>query len=74
MKKIIDSFTIGGTKAGPSMPGTRLQAMIGKRIGVNIFTRELNVPTPNGLIIAGKGDEIILYNDDTLEVKKHGAA
>ena len=68
--RIIDSFVIGGTPAGPSMPGANLQRMLGGRIAINIFTHELTVPTQDGLIIASKGDEIILYDDGTLEVKK----
>lgn len=68
--RIIDSFVVGGTPAGPSMPGVYLQRMLGSRIAINIFTHELTVPTPDGLVIAVKGDEIILYNDGTLEVKK----
>lgn len=69
--RIIDSFVVGGTPAGPSMPGAYLQRMLGSRITIDIFTHELTVPTPNGLVIASKGDEIILYDDGTLEVKKH---
>lgn len=68
--RIIDSFVIGGTPAGPSMPGANLQRMLGGRITINIFTHELTVPTPNGLVIARKGDEILLYDDGTLDVKK----
>ena len=68
--RIIDRFVIGGTSAGTSMPGAYLGRMLGSRITINIFTHELTVPTPDGLVIAAKGDEIILYNDGTLEVKK----
>ena len=68
--RIIDSFVVGGTPAGPSMPGAYLQRMLGTRITINIFTHELTVPTPDGLTIASKGDEIILYDDGTLEVRK----
>lgn len=68
--RIIDSFVIGGTPAGPSMPGAYLQRLLGSKIAINIYTHELTVPTPNGPIIASKGDEIILYDDGTLEVKK----
>lgn len=71
MRKIIDSFTIGGTAAGASMPGTRLQKMIGTRILVYPMTRQLRVPTLNGPVMAGQGDKILLYDDGTLEVKKH---
>lgn len=68
-KTIVDSFTIGGTKAGPSMPGPRLQAMIGTRIAVFPWARTLHVPTPHGIVSAGPGDRIVLYDDNTLEVE-----
>lgn len=68
-KKVIDSFTIGGTKIGPSMPGPRLQGMIGSRISVDLFAQRLRVPTPDGVKIAERGSRIILYDDDTLEVE-----
>ena len=71
-KTIIDSFTIGGTVAGPSKPGPRLQGMIGTRILVYPMTRQMRVPTPNGPVMAGQGDRIVLYDDGTLEVEKHG--
>lgn len=71
-KTIVDSFTIGGTKAGPSMPGPRLQRMIGTQIIVYPMARQMRVPTPNGPVMAGQGDRIVLYNDGTLEVEKHG--
>lgn len=32
--KIIDSFTIGGTKNEVSMPGVKLQKMLGSRIAI----------------------------------------
>lgn len=67
----VDSFTIGGTKAGPSMPGPRLQRMIGSRVLVNMFDHQLLVPTPQGPEVARPGDRIILYSDDSLEVE-HG--
>ena len=66
---ILDSFIVGGTNAGASLPGERLQAMLGTRIAMNITTRELHVPTPYGPIIAHKGDRIILYDDNTLGVE-----
>lgn len=69
--RIIDSFVIGGTPVGPSMPEAYLQRLLGSKIAINIFTHELTVPTQNGLIIASNGDEIILYDDGALEVKKH---
>lgn len=71
MKQIMDRFTIGGTKAGASMPGAYLQRMLGTRIAINMETHTLAVPTPHGLVHAGKGDEVILYDDGTLGVKMH---
>ena len=68
----VDSFTIGGTKAGPSMPGPRLQRMIGSRILVNMFDHQLLVPTRQGPEVARAGDRIVLWSDDSLEVE-HGA-
>lgn len=68
--RVIDSFIIGGTPAGPSMPGANLQRMLGTRIAINFLTHELTVPTPNGMIIASKGDEILLYENGDLAVKK----
>lgn len=65
---IIDSFTIGGTSAGASMPGVYLQRMLGTRIFINMEAHTLTVPTPYGRIIASKGDTIVLYDDDTLDV------
>lgn len=73
MKHEIDSFTIGGTPAGPSMPGKRLQGMIGGRIAVDMYSKSLIVPTPKGNRAAYRGDRVILYDDDTLEVDRHGA-
>ena len=67
----VDSFTIGGTNAGPSMPGPRLQKIIGQRILVNMEAHMLHVPTKHGWEIAQAGDRIILYSDDSLEVQ-HG--
>lgn len=68
----VDSFTIGGTKAGPSMPGPRLQRMLGSRILINVDTHMLHVPTRTGWEIAQTGDRIVLWSDDSLEVQ-HGA-
>lgn len=31
-RKVIDSFTVGGTKAGPSLPGARLHSS--RRVGM----------------------------------------
>ena len=72
-KTIIDSFTVGGTAAGSSLPGPRLQRLIGTQILVNIETHELRVPTPSGYVKASAGDRIILYEDNTLEVAKRHA-
>ncbi len=70
-RKVIDSFTVGGTKAGPSLPGARLQQMLGTRIAIDMSSRTLYVPTMKGVVQARTGDRIILYDDDTLEVE-HG--
>ena len=67
----IDSFTVGGTRLGPSMPGTRLQQMLGSRIGIDIVTKTLQVPTKRGIVIAKTGDRIVLLSDNSLEVE-HG--
>lgn len=72
MTEVIDSFTIGGTASGPSMPGVRLQRLIGTRITVYPMECKLRVPTPNGPMMACRGDRIVLYDDGTLEVEKHG--
>lgn len=69
-KTVVDSFIIGGTKAGMSMPGRRLQKMIGNVIKIDIASRKLYVPTANGTITAAVGDKIIMYQDDSLEVEK----
>ena len=67
----MDAFTIGGTKAGPSMPGPRLQQMLGSRILIDMEFHRLLVPTRQGPVIAREGDRIILWSDDSLEVE-HG--
>lgn len=67
---VIDSFTIGGTKAGPSMPGPRLQQMLGTRIAIDMASHTLTVPTRQGSVIAGQGDRIVLWSDNSLEVQK----
>ena len=71
MAAVIDSFTIGGTAAGPSMPGARLQRLIGTRIMVYPMERMLRVPTPDGPVMAEQGDRIVLYDDNTLGVEKN---
>ena len=68
---MVDSFTVGGTKAGPSLPGARLQQMLGTKIVIDMSSRTLYVPTMKGVVQARTGDQIILYDDDTLEVE-HG--
>ena len=68
--RIIDSFTIGGTKAGPSMPGAKLQRMLGSRIEIDIVTQTLYVPTKHGIVQAHRGDRVVLYDDDSLGVEK----
>lgn len=70
-RRVVDSFTVGGTKAGPSLPGARLQQMLGTRIVIDMSSRTLYVPTIKGVVQARTGDRIILYDDDTLEVE-HG--
>ena len=70
-RRVVDSFTVGGTKAGPSLPGARLQQMLGTRIVIDMSSRTLYVPTMNGVVQARTGARIILYDDDTLEVE-HG--
>ena len=70
-RKVIDSFVVGGTKAGPSLPGARLQQMLGKRIAIDMSSRTLYVPTMKGVVQARTGDRIILYGDDTLELERY---
>ena len=70
-RRVVDSFTVGGTKAGPSLPGARLQQMLGTRIVIDMSSRTLYVPTMKGIVQARTGARIILYDDDTLEVE-HG--
>lgn len=68
-RKVIDSFTVGGTQAGPSLPGVRLQRMLGTTIKIDMANHVLFVPNAQGAVIAGRGDRILLYDDDTLEVQ-----
>lgn len=68
-RKIVDSFVVGGTKAGPSLPGARLQQMLGTRIVIDISSRTLYVPTLKGVVQARAGARVVLYDDDTLEVE-----
>lgn len=70
-RKVIDYFTVGGTKAGSGLPGARLHQMLGMRIKIDMSRRTLYVPTMMGVVQASTGDQIILYDDDTLEVE-HG--
>ena len=68
-RKVIDSFTVGGTKAGPSLPSARLQQMLGTRIVIDMSSRTLYVPTMKGVVQARTGARIVLYDDDSLEVE-----
>lgn len=68
-RKVIDSFVVGGTKAGPSLTGARLQQMLGTRIEIDMSSRTLYVPTLKGVVQARAGARIILYDDDSLEVE-----
>ena len=68
-RKVIDSFTVGGTKAGPSLPGARLQQMLGTEIAIDMSSRTLYVPTLKGVVQARTGARIVLYDDDSLEVE-----
>lgn len=68
MKAIYDSFTIGGKNGHPSLPGDKLQRMIGSTIRVNVGKQVLFVPTDRGEIMASKGDTIVLYEDGSLDV------
>lgn len=70
-RRVVDSFTVGGTKAGPSLPGARIQQMLGTKIVIDMSSRTLYVPTMKGVVQARTGARIILYDDDTLEVE-HG--
>lgn len=70
MKKEIDSFVVGGTVAGPSLPGPMLQRMLGREIEIDMERMRLKVPTLDGHIIANRGDRIVLYDDGTLEVNR----
>lgn len=67
--RVVDSFVIGGTNAGPSMPGVRLQQMLGTQIFIDVLSHKLHVPTLEGTKVASKGDRIILYDDGTLDVE-----
>ncbi len=66
----VDSFTIGGSKAGPSMPGPKLQAQLGSRILIDMHNHLLHVPTRQGWVLAQAGDRIVLWSDDSLEVQR----
>lgn len=68
-RKVIDSFLVGGTNAGPSLPGARLQQMLGTRIAIDMSSRTLYVPTMKGVVQARTGDRIVLYDDDSLDVE-----
>ena len=68
-RRVVDSFTVGGTKAGPSLPGARLQQMLGTRIVIDMSSRTLYVPTMKGVVQVRTGARIILYDDGTLDVE-----
>ena len=68
-RRVVDSFTVGGTKAGPSLPSARLQQMLGTRIVIDMSSRTLYVPTMKGVVQARTGARIVLYDDDSLEVE-----
>lgn len=68
--KIIDSFTIGGTEVGASLPGAKLQGMLGSRIAIDLATQTLYVPTKQGIVQARRGDRVVLYDDNSLEVER----
>ncbi len=68
-RRVVDSFTVGGTKAGPSLPGARLQQMLGTRIAIDMSSRTLYVPTMKGVVLARTGARVVLYDDDSLEVE-----
>lgn len=69
MKRIVDSFTVGGTKAGMSMPGPQLQTMLGRRIQISVETMTLYVQTEHGVEMARRGDKVVLFEDGMLEVE-----
>lgn len=58
VRKVIDSFTVGGTKAGPRLPGARLQQMLGMRIAIDMSRRTLYVPTMRGAAQAIKSSSM----------------
>ena len=68
-RNIVDSFFVGGIHGRPSMPGVKLQQMLGTTIKIDMLSHRLLVPTPNGVTVANIGDCIILYDDDTLGVE-----
>ena len=69
MKQRIDSLVIGGIPGQlPHLPGMRLQELLGTRIQIDMANNELYVPTKNGVKIAAKGDRIVLFDDDSLDV------
>lgn len=70
MAKVIDEFTIGGIGSRPSLPGDKLQRLLGSRIRIDVAAQELIVPTKSGVVIARRGDRIVLYDDGTLDALK----
>lgn len=69
MSKVIDSFTIGGTAAGPSLPGAVIQKALGSTIEIDMFSKSLFVPTPDGIKRARQGDRVLAYDDGTFAVE-----
>lgn len=68
-RKIIERFTVGGTKSGPNLPSSRaLQDALGTRIIVT--GRMLIVPTPTGTKVAQRGDTILVYDDNSFDVRE----
>ena len=53
------------------MPGAKLQRMLGSRIAIDIESQTLYVPTKQGIVQARRGDRVLLYDDNSLEVERH---
>lgn len=73
--KEIERFTVGGTAAGPSIPGPVFQEALGTTISMNIDAKTLYVPAGRAnssgayrIKIARKGDTIAAYDDGTFDV------
>lgn len=72
MSTVIDSFTIGGTAAGPSLPGAVIQKALGSVIKIDMVNHELHVPTTGGVKAAMPGDRVLAYDDGTFDVEYKG--